>query len=228
MKIPTRSRSVEKIIDEQIQKWHMTRKKNTQNDRDFPVITISRETGSGGSHIAAELATKYHLDLFDHEMINQMANSSQVGKQIIESLDEKGLSVLDDWIASLVDTKHLWPDQYLKHLMKVILTIGKHGKAVIVGRGANFILPPQNRLRVRIIGPVSKRVENVCIKYDVSLNKAKKLMIKAESDRRAFIRKYFYSDIGNSDNYDLIINTDTVTVESAVKVIVVASGMEPR
>lgn len=227
MKIPTKSRSVEKIIDEQIQKWHLARKTNIQDEKNYPVITISREPGSGGRIIAEKLAAKYHLDLFDQEMINQMANSSQVGRRVIESLDEKGLSVLDNWIASLVDKNHLWPDQYLKHLMKVILAIGKHGKAVIVGRGANFILPPQNRLRVRVIGPVAKRAENISFECDVSLNKAKRLMIKTESDRRAFIRKYFYSDVGNSDNYDLIINTDTVNIESAVEAIGAAAGIEP-
>ncbi len=37
--------------------------------------------------------------------------------------------------------------------MKVIGTIGKHGRAVIVGRGANFVLPPEKRFSVRIVGP---------------------------------------------------------------------------
>ena len=126
-----------------------------------------------------------------------------------------------------MDSKHLWPDQYLKHLMKVVLTIGKHGRAVIVGRGANFILTPESRFRVRVIAPIETRIGNISRDYDVSAQKAKRRMIKTESDRRAFIRKYFNSDISESVNYDLVINTDTVSVENAVEAIGSAAGLKP-
>jgi cytidylate kinase len=52
-------------------------------------------------------------------------------------------------------------------------------------------------------------------------------MIKTESDRRAFIRKYFNSDIGESVNYDLVINTDAVSVGNAVEAIGSAAGLKP-
>ena len=111
--------------------------------------------------------------------------------------------------------------------MKVILTIGKHGQAVIVGRGANFILSPENRFRVRVIAPIETRIGNISRNYDVSAKKAKRRMIKTESDRRAFIRKYFNSDIGASVNYDLVINTDKVSVENVVEAIGSAAGLNP-
>jgi cytidylate kinase len=227
MKMPTKARSIEKIVEEQIQKWNVTRRKKKIDESVYPVVTISREPGSGGRIIAERLAEKFNLDLFNQEMIHRMAESTKVSKQVLETLDEKGLNVLDNWIASLVDSKHLWPDQYLKHLMKVILTIGKHGRAVIVGRGANFILSPESRFRVRVITPIETRIGNISRDYDVSAKKAKRRMIKTESERRAFIRKYFYSDIGEPINYDLLINTDTVSVENAVEAIGSAAGLKP-
>jgi cytidylate kinase len=227
MKTSTKARSIEKIVEEQIQKWNITRRKREIDESVYPVVAISREPGSGGRIIAESLAEKFSLDLFNHGMIHLMAESSKVSKQVIETLDEKGLNVLDNWIASLVDSKHLWPDQYLKHLMKVVLTIGKHGRAVIVGRGANFILTPESRFRVRVIAPIETRIENISRDYDVSAHKAKRRMIKTESDRRAFIRKYFNSDIGESVNYDLVINTDAVSVENAVEAIGSAAGLKP-
>ena len=72
-----------------------------------------------------------------YEFIHDMAESARVSVRLLETLDEKGVSVLEEWISSLVDKRHLWPDRYLQHLMKIIGTIGKHGRAVIVGRGAN-------------------------------------------------------------------------------------------
>ena len=227
MKMPTKARSIEKIVEEQIQKWNVTRRKKEIDESVCQVVTISREPGSGGQIIAESLAEKFNLDLFHQRMIHRMAESTKVNKQVLETLDEKGLNVLDNWIASLVDAKHLWPDQYLKHLMKVILTISKHGRAVIVGRGANFILSPESRFRVRVIAPVEARIENISRDYAVSAKKAKRRMIKTESDRRAFIRKYFNADIGEPVNYDLVINTDTVIIENAAEAIGSAAGLKP-
>ena len=47
------------------------------------------------------------------------------------------------------------------------------------------------------------------------------------SDPQAFIRKYFNLDIGESVNYDLVINTDTVSVENSVEAIGSAAGLNP-
>jgi len=155
----TKTRSVLKIVEEQGKKWQLLKAKGKKEAEVFPVITISREPGSGGRIVATVLAEKIGFDLFHQEIINEMAESAQVSSRVLETLDEKGLSVLEEWITSLVDKRHLWPDQYLRHLMKVIGTIGKHGSAVIVGRGANFVLPPEGRIRVRIVAPLDVRVK---------------------------------------------------------------------
>jgi len=143
---------------------------------------------------------------------------------LLATLDERGLSILEDWISSLVYDRHLWPDQYLRHLMNVIGTIGKHGRAVVVGRGANFVLPLEQRFRVRVTASQRLRIENVARDYNLSPEEAKRRVIKTESDRKAFIRKYFNADIANPTNYDLIINTETLTVDNAVDVIGAALG----
>jgi len=219
----TKTRSVLKIIEEQAKKWQIMKAKEKKEAVVFPVITISREPGSGGRIVATTLAEKLGLDLFHQEIINEMAESAQVSSRILETLDEKGLSVLEEWITSLVDNRHLWPDQYLRHLMKVIGTIGKHGNAVIVGRGANFVLPPEGRIRVRIVAPLDVRVENVSSNFGVSAEDAKLRIIRTESERRAFIRKYFNADITDPINYDLVLNTGTLSIAAAADAIKSAS-----
>ena len=215
----TIKRSVLKIIEEQVKKWQIMKVKEKKEAVGFPVITISREPGSGGRIVATELGKKLGLDVFHQEIINEMAESAQVSTRVLETLDEKGLSVLEEWITSLVDNRHLWPDQYLRHLLKVIGTIGKHGNAVIVGRGANFVLPPEGRLRVRIVAPLDVRVENVSSNFGVSAEDAKRRIIRTESERRAFIRKYFNANITDPINYDLVLNTGTLSIEAAANAI---------
>jgi cytidylate kinase len=113
----------------------------------------------------------------------------------------------------------------MQHLMNAIGTIGKHGRAVIVGRGANFILPPEKRFSVRIVAPQAWRINRVAKEFEISAEDAKRRVMRTESDRRAFIRKYFNADIADPTNYDLTINTAVLSVDDAVKVISSALGL---
>lgn len=218
-------KSIPKLIEEQVQRWHITRKKEALEKEGISVVTLSREPGSGGRIIAGRLAEKLGIDIFHQEVIHQIAESADVSETMLETLDERGLNTLEHWIASLVQERHLWPDRYMKHLMKVIGTIGNHGRAVIVGRGANFVLPPDTRFAVRIVAPQAWRIENVAKEFSISKDEAKRRVLRTESDRRAFIRKYFNADIADPTNYDLVINTNTLKLEDAVNVISAALGM---
>jgi cytidylate kinase len=211
-----KARSVEQIIEEQVRKWQITRTEEKKKDERISVITISREAGSGGNILAKRLSDQLEFDLFSQEFIHNMAESASVSVRLLETLDEKGASVLEEWISSIVDKRHLWPDQYLQHLMKIIGTIGKHGRAVIVGRGANFVLPPEKRLSVRVIAPLETRLRNASQKFSVSVDEARSRVLKTESDRKAFIKKYFNDDIRHPLNYDLIINTRMLSIDDAV------------
>ena len=127
--------------------------------------------------------------------------------------------MLEDWVSAAISDRHLWPDEFSRMLMRVIGTIGRHGKAIIVGRGANFVLPPEKRFRVRIVAPLEWRVNCVAESYNVSKNEARQRVIRTESDRQAFIRKYFHSDISDTANYDMVLNTGTLSIEKAAAVI---------
>jgi cytidylate kinase len=218
-------KTIPRIIEEQVQRWQIMQKEGKEEKEGVSIVTVSREPGSGGRILAGKLADKLGIDIFHQEVINEIAKSADVSGKLLETLDERGLSILEDWISSLVYDRHLWPDEYLQHLMKVIGTIGKHGRAVVVGRGANFVLPLEKRFSVRIVAPQSWRIQNVSKEFDISVEEAKRRVMRTESDRRAFIRKYFNADIADPTNYDLVINTATLNVDDAVNVISSALGL---
>jgi cytidylate kinase len=220
----TKTRSIQQLIEEQMQRWQLMRSKKVIEKQGVSTITISREPGSGGSIVAKQLAEKLDFDVFHQEVLREIAKRADVSERLLATLDEKGLSVLEDCISALVYDRHLWPDEYLKHLMKVIGAIGKHGRAIIVGRGANFIVPAGNRLRLRIVAPQNLRIEKLVRTFDITEEDAKRRIIRTESDRRAFIRKYFNADIADPLNYDLVINTGELEIDKAVKAVIAALG----
>lgn len=218
----TSRRSIEKIVEDQVLQWNRIKAEKKQVQSGVDVITISRESGSGGTILAEKLAKELGFDLFHQEVIQEMAQSADISSRIMETLDEKGLSVLEDSIAAMIRDRHLWPDQFLKYLMKVIGTIGKHGRAVIVGRGAQFILPQDETLRVRVIAPLLVRIHTISHELDISETEAQKMILKTDANRRSFSRKYFYADVSDPINYDLVINTARMGIETAVKTIIAA------
>jgi hypothetical protein len=120
-------KSIPRIIEEQVQRWQIMQQEGREEKKGVSVITVSREPGSGGRIVATRLADKLGIAIFHQEVINEMAKSADVSEKLVETLDERGLSILEDWISSLVHERHLWPDRYMQHLMKVVGTIGKHG-----------------------------------------------------------------------------------------------------
>lgn len=95
-------------------------------------------------------------------------------------MEKHRMTGIQDFISSLVNDRYLWPGVYLDHLMKVIAAIASHGNAVIIGRGANFLIPQENRLSVRVIAPFDCRVKNVAKEFGVNEEEAKRRVINTQ------------------------------------------------
>lgn len=211
-----RTRSIEQIVDDQVRRWEMSRKER-KKEALYPVVTFSRESGSGGTQIAELLANRLGFDLFHQNIVHKMAESSRLSAQLLESLDEEGLSIVKEWLMGF--SENFWPDKYLKQLVKVVGTMGRQGRAVIIGRGAQFILPQKRVFRVRVVAPAKVRIANTAKEQKISAKEAEQQVIKTDSERRAFIRKYFYTDIDNPYHYDLILNTEKIALATAVQTV---------
>jgi cytidylate kinase len=214
--------SIQQMIEDQAHKWQLhDRERQKSAEPPPPVVYLSRETGANGDLIAAHLAKITRYDLFDRALIRQIAESGQASEAVVETLDEKTRSALVDWISSLAEDRHFWFDDYLEHLSKVIGAIGRHGGAIIVGRGAGYLLAKTDCacLRVRVIASPDTKVKRVMEREHLSAKDAKKHIAKTEGEQRAFLKRYFSADIGEPRNYDLVLNTDCLSIEEAAEAI---------
>ena len=213
------SKSIHRLIDEQIKRWEMGSKEEVPIQEKVQVITISRESGSQGFEVAKALCNEIGFDLFDYEIVNLMVETSKNSRVLLETLDERGMNVVEDVVSNFVNKHHLWEDEYSKLLFKILTTIGKHGKAVILGRGANCVLQHLNIFRVRLVAPLAIRRQNIQTRLDLNKAYAQKHIVSTDANRAAFVKKYFNSDTTDSSNYDLVINTGALSVEKTVQII---------
>jgi len=212
-----KSRPFQQMIEDQVSKWRTDHPH--KEEKKVTVVTISRQSGSGGHVLAQQIAQEMGFDLFDQEITQAVADNAHMRTLVVESLDEKGVSAIGDIISSVADKHHLWGYEYMEHLLRVIATIGKHGNAVILGRGANFILPREEILRIRTIAPLEVRIKNITEWLKLSPEEAKEYIQKIESERKDFIKKYFKADINDPENNDLVINMEKLSLDSATEIV---------
>lgn len=205
---------VAQFIEVQIEKWKTIKKIY------IPVITVSVAPGSGGQVVAKRVAELLNFDFYDREIIKAIAQSAQISEQVIQSMEKSRFSGIQDFIASLVDDRYLWPGVYLEHLMEVVSVIAEHGHAVITGRGGNFIIPPDDHLSVRVVAPLEVRVKNIASEYNVPIDKARRRVLHRENRRAAFIKQSFHADVTDPNNFDIVINTQKTDINAAAGIII--------
>ena len=106
-------------------------------------------------------------------------------------------------------------EEYHAALLKTLAYIATQGSAILVGRGANFALREEKEgLKVRIMGSVEARALRIKQKFRITLDAARERTKSEDEERSKFIRRYYKQDIDDVRFYDLIFNTDHLSVDS--------------
>jgi cytidylate kinase len=210
------TRSIEALVEEQAHRWQLVRRERQEAERP-PVVTVSHQHGAGGAEVARRLAGELHLDFFDREIIQQIAESAHLSERVVSSLDEKDRELLTDWLAALSSRSYLSPVEYRFHLSRVVGALVHHGGAVILGRGAHLIVREGEALRVLVVAPLEARVRTVMEREQLGEHDARRRITSVEADRKAFIMKHFHSDFADPATFDLVVNTAVLGVEGACR-----------
>jgi cytidylate kinase len=179
-------------------------------------ITISEMIGTNGEKIAMKVAEELNYTFFGEEELFEAA--SEMGfLSDIKKLDEKAPSLLERFFSEK-------PKIYLERLQSVIYELAKKGNAVFFGRGGQFLLHSFDcAFHILVTGSMEKRIQRVIEERKVGREIAEKMINRSDHDKRAFIRFAYDEDWINCRLYDLLLNTDKLSIDSAVKMIVDAA-----
>jgi cytidylate kinase len=185
-----------------------------------PVIAITREPGCNGESVARILAHELGLVLYDWEILEKIAKDAQVSERAVATLDGALRSELDEWLADLSGGSSLSSYHYMQSLRRVLFTVASHGNAVILGRGANFLLPPGKKaLGLCLVAPLEARVRNVMVELSLSEELARKHIARAERDQRLWVKRNCHADVNDATCYHLVVNTALVAEGMIVRLV---------
>jgi cytidylate kinase len=209
---------------------HMQHAKSVRKERTETghYIAISREAGSRGTEIALEVARRLGWDVLDKELLDFMTERYKLPRDMLDVVDETRANWFHDVLGAFFDSRLVSQDSYVAHLHRIVYLAALHGNVVFVGRAAQYILPRQSGLVVRIIAPKSQRVEYVSQRRNLEQAAATRLVDELDAARAEFCRRHFHRDVRDPLEYDLVINTARLSVEAAAKLIADAFAYVPR
>jgi len=197
----------------------MFAREKSKQPRPQPVITITREPGCGAESIDERLCSELGLHLYDWEVVEEIAKDEQVSAQIVSDLEKNPPNWFADYLADFNPDYSLTSDAYVSSLKRILLTIAALGNAVIVGRGSNFFLPPDEKIGLCFIAPLDVRVKNTMKELGLTEKEARRHIAKLEAEHPKLVKKYFQADIRDPSQYHLVINTALVKPDTIVQLV---------
>jgi cytidylate kinase len=179
------------------------------------IITISRGTMSGGEALAKSLAEKLSIPAISQEILQDAGGRFGISQPLL--------------LQQLEKTKGLIPGPsperglYLTAIQLSLAERACQGPFVYYGHAGHLLLKgvPQV-LKVRVIAPLNRRAQKMAETQKINLEEARKIIEKMDEGRIKWTRFLYDVDWRDPALYDLVINLDAITIESAREVILCA------
>lgn len=202
----------------------------------MPIVTISREYGAGGSSVAGIVAAELGAEVVDKKLIEEVANRLSIRPSDVEAESERARSLLERLVRSFsalepgmgMGWAPPYPDplydprkEIIELTEQIIREVAGSGNAVIVGRGAGFVLADRPGVfRVFLRAPEAVRVKTLMARLGLPEAETRRKMHETDSNRAAYVKQLYGRDWCDPDEYDLVVNTGRVAYKTAAQMII--------
>lgn len=110
---------------------------------------------------------------------------------------------------------------YHKLIEWLVKEVAEQHSAVIVGRGANFIL--KNRpgvINLHFTAPITERVERIAYLHQINQAEAAWWIAEQDENRSRYIRHYYAADWRSPEHYHLVVNTSQLSLPNITTALI--------
>lgn len=176
------------------------------------VIAMTQEMGSLGKDVALGVAQSLGLTQVRDE----------ISEQVARRLDKRD-SAIGRYLegkAGLRERVGINSRSVAIFSAEEVFEYAAKDDVLIRGWGAVYLLQPISHvLRVRVCAPFELRVQWLMERLDADKEFAEEEIRRSDAARAANIRRWFDKPFGDPLDYDLVLNTGQVSVESAIETI---------
>lgn len=185
----------------------------------MPVIAMSREMGSLGRDVAYGVGEAFGIRVKHHEIIDNLADKARLRKTHVISYLQGKLGFLDRMTIDQAAIAIHSADELLS------LAASEPGGIVLRGWGATALMREVPHVMcVRVCAPTPLRVERMMERLD-STDRERVTTEISHSDEAhaAIMRRHFDIQATDATHYDLVLNTERMSVAECVDAVVHAA-----
>lgn len=212
---------IAEIMERQVAQWNAeqaARQRALEKSLPVPIITISRQLGSGGAEVAKQVAIRQDCALAGYDIVNSIAGSLGISKELLTCMDERLKSRFKSWFDSSF-CGEVDQEDYHRYMKATIRSLAELGSVVMLGRGAAFVKTNRPKINIRIVAPRMLRIERVSNRRSITRKASQELIDTSDRERARFIQTVYGKDWDDSLNYSLVINTQDIDILHAATLI---------
>ena len=177
----------------------------------MPVVAITREMGSLGKEVAKGLSESLGVPLYYHEVIDHLADRMRVRKSHVERLLDGSAGLLERLTADKTSLSIFSADE--------IVNLALKGRGCVIrGWGATHLLREvPHAVCVRVCAPFAVRKQRMMerVNSDDGDQVAHEIQQNDEA-HTAIMKRNFSVEWAEPEHYDLVLNTERVSVKDCV------------
>ena len=195
------------------------------------VVTVSRQFGAGGLTLGKQLADRLGYTFYNDQILKLISDKAKVSQNWVKSIEREAGRKLHQAISSLMpkgiidrilsdEQGYIDETIYIDLLRQVIIQLADEGKAVILGRGGQYILKDRNDVfHVLLIAEKSYRTRFIEAKYKLSRASAEQVINAEDRRRKNLYRKFEKSDYDDAAHYHLTLNMSKLDLDQAIRMV---------
>lgn len=191
------------------------------------VITISRQFGTGGHEIGAEIARRLGVKLLDKQILNEVAKRTRAVEDAMEKIESRNPLWRDDFTnfyrnymakaeydgAEQDKTSH----ELFDAQCAAIRDIAKKESCVIVGRCGFYIFKDYpNALKIFVHSTEDCRKRRIAEKYGLELSDAAAMVVDNDYSRELYTKTFTGCEWTDARNYDVSLDVRKFGINGAV------------
>lgn len=194
-----------------------------------PFITLSREVCAGATTLANRLLPILDSEfaeggerwvLLDRDLLTYALAHHGFPEQLARFLPEDKISEVDSVIGEIMGLHpSIWALE--QQVAQAIVQFAHVGRIIFVGRAAHLLTQAMpGGFHVRLVAGKETRVRRMMSLHGMTEGQAETQIEHTDLGRRRFVRSHFSKDIDDPHTYDLVINTDRISPETAAALVV--------
>jgi cytidylate kinase len=206
----------------------------------YKAVCISSEDGAGAAEAAQLVASTLGFRLIDEDIVTRAAVEAGVDQEVVADVERRkslvarlveGMgpaSMASGYV--VVDGSYGQPasDELRGLIQSVIEDTATAGNVVIVAHAASLALAERGDvLRVFVTASPQTRLRRLAGSLQVDEKEAARLIKRSDAGRADYIRRFYGIGAERPTHYDLVINTDKLTSDDAVRLIIDAATASP-